>query len=114
MRVTRAGDGAIVAKFCESAHTSMQRMKGLLGRTKLEAGAGLWILPCNSVHTWFMKFPIDVIFLDANKKIVRTEENLRPWRITRIVLKARSVLEIESGTVSRFGLIAGDQLNFGE
>ena len=114
MVVKRAGDGTVVARGCELADTSLKRMRGLLGRDALGAGSGLWIRPCNSVHTWFMRFPIDVIFLDSEASVVRIEPELKPWRMTRIVLSARSVLELEAGAAKRAGLKPGDRLEFGE
>ncbi len=89
-----------------------QRLIGLLGKTSKWArlGAGLWIAPCHGVHTIGMLFPIDLIFLSKNKEVVRTEEHVRPFRISAVCLNAKSILELPAHTVSRTGTRVGDQL----
>ena len=90
---------APVATKVEKADTSASRSKGLLGRESLAADEGLWIVPCPMIHTFFMKFPIDVLFLDADLKVQRVIEDLRPWRLSPWVLSARSVLELKGGVL---------------
>jgi uncharacterized protein len=87
------------------------RMKGLLGKDKLDTGKGLLIRPCNSIHTFFMKFPIDVVFLDKENRIVALVRALLPNRMTRIYLKSVSVLELPADTLSE-GVIVGDEIVF--
>jgi len=70
---------------------------------------GLWIVPCPMIHTFFMKFAIDVVFLDRELSAVRVLENLRPWRLSPWVWRAHSVLELAGGTL-RGGVQAGDRL----
>lgn len=88
------------------------RMKGLLGRTQLVSGEGIWLKPCNSIHMFFMKFPIDVVFLDGAHKIVRLYPELRPWAISPVIFSAVSVVELASGEVGRHGLAVGQKLLF--
>lgn len=93
------------------ADSLITRTKGLLGRPNLPEGEGLWIKRCNSIHTVFMKFPIDAVFVDDDLKVVSVYHALKPWRITRLHLKASSVFELPAGTVEKFGGIKiGDQL----
>jgi uncharacterized membrane protein (UPF0127 family) len=89
-----------------------QRLVGLLGKTSKWArlGAGLWIAPCHGVHTIGMLFPIDLIFVGKNKEVVRIEEYVRPFRISRVCLNAKSILELPAHTVYRTGTRVGDLL----
>ena len=80
------------------------RMKGLLGQTGLTDNQGLWITPCNSVHSLFMKFSLDLIWLDKNQQILRIDRNFKPWRFATC-LKARSVIEVAAGTVDSIGIL---------
>ena len=88
------------------------RLVGLLGKTPKWArlGAGLWIVPSRGVHTIGMLFPIDLIFLGKNKEVVRIEEHVRPFRVSRVCLKATSILELPANTVQRTGTRVGDRL----
>jgi len=102
--------GATVAERVEPARTFWTRLVGLLGRANLAPDEGLLIDPCNSVHTLFMRFPIDVAFLDADGRVVRAIANLQPWRATRIHSNARATLELAAGTLARIGIQEGDLL----
>ena len=93
-RVQLAGDGA-------------NRRKGLLGRESLAPGEGLWIVPCEAVHTFGMRFPIDLIYLDRKHRIVKTRSNVGPWRLSAC-LRAHSVIELAAGTVHSTRTAAGD------
>lgn len=99
------GDSVLVAR------SSQERRSGLLGRTSLEPGEGLWISPCEGVHCFGMKFAIDVLHLDRDKKVRKIRSNMKPWRIS-LCLSARSVLELPAGAVQRTGTQPGDQLVF--
>ncbi|MBI4060903.1 MAG: DUF192 domain-containing protein [Elusimicrobia bacterium] len=108
--VFNATRGALVAAKVEKADTPASRSRGLLGRASLAADEGLWIVPCPMIHTFFMKFPIDVLFLDSALRVVRVVENLRPWRLSPWVLSARSVLELKGGALG--GCVrVGDRLD---
>ena len=93
------------------ADTSFTRMFGLLGRRSLDAGEGLWITPSSGVHTLGMRFPIDVIGLDKNRKVTRLWRNLVPQRLTSITLSVRSVIELPAGAIERSGVALGDTLH---
>lgn len=94
-----AGTGETIATRVETADDAASRSKGLLGRDYLPDGAGLWIVPCPMIHTFFMQFSIDVLFLDRALKVVRVIENLKPWRLSPWVFSAHSVLELKGGSL---------------
>src|SRR5277367_4237181 len=101
-----------VATEATVANSYVRRLVGLLGKTKRWArfGCGLWIVPSRGVHTIGMLFPIDLIFLSKEKEVVHVEEYVRPFRISRLSLKAVSVLELPPHTIYRTGTKVGDQL----
>jgi uncharacterized membrane protein (UPF0127 family) len=94
------------------ADSYLTRLVGLLGKTRrwAQLGRGLWIVPSRGVHTIGMLFPIDLIFLGKDKEVVYTEEYVRPFRISKVSLKATSVLELPAHTIYRSGTKIGDQL----
>jgi uncharacterized membrane protein (UPF0127 family) len=112
--VYNARDGRILADRVKRADRFWSRFKGLLGRQTLEQGEGLHIVPCNSIHMFFMRFAIDVAFLDADGSVVRAVHAIAPWRITRVYLAAESALELAAGTLARAGVREGDRLLFRE
>jgi uncharacterized membrane protein (UPF0127 family) len=91
--------GLIMANRVTVASRRLERAIGLLGRTHLEAGEALWITPCHGVHTWFMRFSIDVIAMDADGVIVDAVSMLKPWRMRLPRPGAVSVLELPAGTL---------------
>ena len=93
------------------ADTSAKRRTGLLKHERLERGEGLWITPCESVHTFFMKFAIDLVYLDRNKKVRKVRNAVPPWRLSAC-LSAHSILELPAGTVAETGTQPGDELVF--
>jgi uncharacterized membrane protein (UPF0127 family) len=99
----------VLADRADVADTSAKRRTGLLKHMHLEPGEGLWIVPCESVHCFFMKFTIDVIYLDRQHRVKKIRPNLAPWRISAC-LTAHSVLELPAGTIARTGTEPGDQL----
>jgi uncharacterized protein len=105
MRLLEAGSGRVVVEDLELAKSSWSRFVGLMGRPTLEKGRGLWIEPCNSIHMFFMRFAIDVLFLDRQRRVKKVMLNLKPWRISPIVFGARTVVELPSGTLSDRGLL---------
>lgn len=104
-----------VATSATVADTYMSRLVGLLGRTRRWAkpGQGLWIVPSYGVHTVGMLFSIDLVFLDRTSHVVHIEEHVRPFRISKVVLKADSVLELPPHTVFRTRTHVGDTLEIG-
>ncbi len=104
--------GSSLGDAIETADSSGDRMKGLLSRQGLEPGTGMWIVPCEGIHTFFMKFAIDVIYIDRKKKVRKTLRGLGPWKVS-FCLSAHSVLELPAGAVEASGTQRGDQLEFG-
>jgi uncharacterized membrane protein (UPF0127 family) len=91
------------------ADTSLERGVGLLKDTELAKGHGLWIIPCNSIHSFWMKFVFDAIFLDRHLKVVHLVREMKPWRISKIKFGAASVLELPAGTITQSGTQLYDQ-----
>jgi hypothetical protein len=101
--------GAVVCERCELAETPWRRARGLLGRSALHPGEGVLLRPTAAIHTWFMRFAIDAVFLDADLQVIDVREELRPWRATG-KRGARAVLELPAGEGRRRGLAAGTRL----
>ncbi len=103
----------VLADSAEVADTSAKRRTGLLKHDCLNPGEGLWIVPCESVHSFFMKFAIDLVYLDRNKKVRKVRSRMAPWRLSAC-LTAHSILELPAGVVEATGTLAGDQLEIEE
>ena len=95
----------------ELADTSEKRRTGLLKHERLEPGAGLWIVPCESVHTFFMKFAIDLVYVDRKHRVRKVRHAVPAWRLSAC-LTAHSILELPPGTAQQTGTQAGDELLF--
>ncbi len=91
------------------ADSPASRVVGLLRDTMLAHGDGLWIVPCNSIHSFFMKFTFDAVFLDQHQRVVHLVREMKPWRLSRIVFRARSVLELPPGLIAQSHTELGDQ-----
>lgn len=104
----------LIANHVEEARTFTKRGIGLLGRKGLATDQTLWIDSCNSIHTWFMKFAIDVIFVDDKLTVKAIYENVTPWRLIWPVWSARSVFEMSSGGIKSGHIEVGDQLHVGD
>ena len=91
------------------ADSFFKRFKGLMFGKKMDGYDAIVIKPCKSIHTFFMRYSIDVIFLNKELKIIKINRNLRPWRITSVCLFAEQVIELESGRVDK-NLKKGDEL----
>jgi uncharacterized membrane protein (UPF0127 family) len=111
LRVTNVTRGRPLADRADIADTSAKRRTGLLKHTGLARGEGLWIVPCEGVHTFRMKFPIDVVFLNKQRKVLKIRPNMVKSRIA-LSLLAHSVLELPAGTLDETGTERGDQLEF--
>ncbi len=99
----------VVCERCQIADRLFTRARGLLGRSGLPQSHGLLIEPTWSVHTWFMRFPIDVVFLDRDLTVLKIRKHMCPWR-TAARFRARSVLELAAGECDRLRLEVGDRL----
>jgi uncharacterized protein len=104
-------DGQPVCR-CRVATSFASRFRGLMGAARLPSGSGLLLPRTSSVHTHFMRFPIDVVFLDEDWRIVSLVEGLRPWRFAA-AKAAASVVELAAGECERLGLAEGDVLSVG-
>jgi len=102
-RKTVLATGAVLADSGPTPRT------GLLKHERLEPGEGLWIVPCEAVHTFFMKFPIDLVYLDKKKKVRKVRHAVPAWRLSGC-LTAHSVLELPAGTISQTQTAVGDIL----
>jgi len=109
--VTNASRQVVVAHSVKVADQGASRRKGLLGHKGLRLGEGLWIVPCESVHTIGMKFPIDLIYLDRDLKVKKVVHEVPRWRLSAC-FSAHSVLELAAGSVRPTQTKRGDQLRF--
>ena len=109
LRVLNETRGIVLGEAVDVADTSAKRRTGLLKHESLNAGQGLWIVPCEAVHTWFMKFPIDVAFLNRKREVLKLRKDMGKWRMA-MCLRAHSVLELPAGTLERTGTAKGDRL----
>ncbi|MGE0527827.1 MAG: DUF192 domain-containing protein [Bdellovibrionales bacterium] len=101
----------ILIENLEIADSLWSRCKGLLGRSSLPPGHALWIKPCNSVHTFFMKFAIDLVFLDRQMTVTKTYSRVPPGRLIGPVWRASSVIEFREGFLDESPLSMGEQLH---
>lgn len=109
MTVRNLTRGAVLGDAVGVADTRAKRNTGLLKHTGLEPGQGLWIVPCEGIHTFFMKFPIDVVFVDRRRKVRKAVRGLVPWRAS-LCVTAHSVIELPVGVIETTGTKKGDQL----
>jgi uncharacterized protein len=109
MLVRNETRNSVLAELADIADTSTKRRKGLLGCDSLPIGNALWIVPCESVHTYGMRFPIDVVYLDRKKRVRKLRRAMPPWRLS-LCLFAHSVLELPAGVIEQTKTQPGDQL----
>ncbi|MFA6032825.1 MAG: DUF192 domain-containing protein [Myxococcota bacterium] len=108
--ITLKGTGTVLAGRARPALSFGARLKGLLGTGSLSDGEALVISPCNAVHMFFMRYPIDAVMVDPDWRVVGVYYTLRPWRMTRIHSDAESTIELPAGVCMRAGLRVGDLL----
>ena len=102
--------GRLLASAVEVAGTSASRRRGLLGRDSLDPSAALIIAPCSSIHTFFMRFVIDAVFVDRGGRVLKAVQRLKPWRIAAS-FGAFAVIELNAGSLDRSdGVVQGDRL----
>ena len=111
LRVTNVSRSIQLADRIEVANSSRSRSKGLLGRDGLAAGEGLWIIPCESVHTFGMRFSIDLVYLDRQLRVRKARRQVRPWRLSAC-FTAHSVIELAAGTLDGKNVQRGDLISF--
>jgi uncharacterized protein len=108
--------GTVLCEKLEVAASHIEQSRGLLGRDRMEPGSGMlfegsW-LPLMWMHMFFMRFAIDIVFLDKGGRVLRINPSLKPWRLSSMVFGARRALELEAGAAARSGTRVGDQLDF--
>lgn len=110
VRVDNIARGTTLAVRCRVASSARDRTVGLLGTKELPAGHGLLIERSPSIHMFFMRYAIDVVFVDAQQRVRHVVENLRPWRIVAWARGARDCIELPTGTIARTQTAVGDRL----
>ncbi len=103
----------VICSEVEIASSFFARAQGLLGTKKLSPNKTLWIHRCNNIHTFFMNYAIDCVFVDHKLKVCAVAENVHPWRIVLPKWKARSVFEMSAGLAKSAQIEVGDQLHVG-
>lgn len=111
LRILNETRGTVLATNAEIADTPSKRSKGLLGRKTLASGEALWIIPCESVHTFWMQFAIDLVYLDRRHRVVKIRTDVPPWRLSAC-LRAHSIIELPAGALRDTETSPGDQLAF--
>jgi Uncharacterized conserved protein len=112
VRVVNRTREILLGDRVRTASTFLSRLVGLLGTAAIAEDEGLWIVPCRSVHTLGMRYPIDVAFLDARGVVVGILEGFPPNRVGRVFRDARGALELRAGTLAATGTAPGDRLEF--
>lgn len=110
LEVSNPARGTVLARRCRVARSMRDRTVGLLGTSEVGPGDGLWIERSPSIHMFFMRYAIDVVFVDDEDRVIRVVERLRPWRIVAWVRGARDCIELPAGSVGPTGTVAGDRL----
>ncbi len=113
MELRRMENKQVLLPRLEVAEGLNARSVGLLGRADLASDTGLWIHRCNSIHTWFMRFPIDCVFVDRELRVVSIKESVGPWRFVWPQWGASSVVEVRAGVVKSWNLRQGEKLDVG-
>jgi uncharacterized membrane protein (UPF0127 family) len=112
MRLVKAGNGNIVAEEVTRAYTFFRRLKGLMFTKSLPTGFCLHIRPCRSVHTFFMRYTIDILYLDAKNNIIGAEANLKPGKLGASYPNSVSVIELPEGTIQQKDIRIGQAVRF--
>ena len=112
VRVVNQSKGTVVAERAAIARGVWERGRGLMFRKELEPGTGLVIDPCSSIHSMWMRFPIDVLYVDRHDAVVLTDAAMRPWRIGPLFSGGHAVIELPEGAIARSGTEAGDRLRY--
>ena len=111
LRVRNRNRETVLTDRADIADTAKKRNTGLLKHTGLAPGEGLWIVPCESVHTFFMRFPIDLVYLDRKNVVKKVRSEVGAWRMSAC-LSAHSILELPAGTIRSTQCQPGDTLQF--
>ena len=112
MRIRNLTRATELASSARPARSFWLRLVGLLGRSSLEPGEALVLQPCSSIHTAFMRFAIDVLYLDRSGRVVKAVPSLRPFRMSGVLRGGDAVIELPSGVIATTGTAVGDELVF--
>ena len=110
MQIENTTRGTTIVSHGRVAGSYFPRLRGLMGAAPLAAGEGLLIVPCNSIHTQFMRFPIDVLYVSRDLEVVHVDAAMLPWRFGRIHRTAHFVVELPAGTAAATHTEVGDRL----
>jgi uncharacterized protein len=110
VRALNVSKETVIVSDLKEATGFFQRFIGLMGRARLENNEGLWMARCSAIHTFWMKFPIDVVFLDKNFIVIKTVNGLRPFRPMVSCRYAEGILELPEGTIERAQVQIGDRV----
>lgn len=110
MKLINQNNGQVVAESISIADTFLKRLKGLMFTKKLPSDCALYLKPCNGIHTFFMRYSIDVLHLDSECRIVAIEENLKPWKLGKIHSFTTQIIELSSGVICKTNLKIGNRL----
>lgn len=114
LQLVDPASGRVLADRIERPRTFFGRGLGLMFRRQLPAGSAMWIEPCDGIHMFWMRFPIDALFLDRQHRVVKVSRRLGLWRVIPYVRKARSVVELPAGTLDGLELPKGHQLELAQ
>jgi uncharacterized protein len=100
----------VIGSRIREARSFFARGRGLMFVSGLERGEGLIIDPCSSIHTFCMRFPLDVLYMDRNNRVIRADVGMKPWRIGPVFTGSKWVIELPPGTIKATGTAAGDEI----
>lgn len=112
MKIINAKNSKIIAENVKIADNFFSRTKGLLGRNSMDKGEALHIIPCDSIHSYFMKFEFDAIFINKKNQVVHLIEKMPAWHFSKICFSARSIIELPAGVIKETETCIGDLLEF--
>lgn len=114
MKLINKKNGWVLADNLEVADSFLKRTKGLLGRSGICRGEGLHIIPCSSIHSFFMKFDFDAVFINKKNEVVYLNKNMPAWRVSKVCFSANSVIELPAGIINETETEIGDVLEFSD
>ena len=110
MKIINQTKNTLLAEDVIMADRPLKRIRGLLGRKEFKKGEAIILKPCNSIHTFFMRFPIDVLFIDKENRVIKAVSHLEPFRLTPVYFNSAFTVELPSGTISSTLTCEGDSL----
>lgn len=112
MKATNFTRKTVLADRIKTASSFGERLVGLIGTADFRTGMGLLLVPCSSIHTWFMRYPIDVLFLDRDNRVLQAVHSIPPFRWGPVVKGAAKALELPAGVIGATGTQIGDMIEF--